>query len=59
MRFGKGLSTFKKCTMTEGKHNNEMEAKNAYGKGTYGKKRGRPPKKKKKSKNKNKKKKKK
>ena len=29
MRFGKGLSTFKKCTMTEGKHTNEMEANNA------------------------------
>ena len=26
MRFGKGLSTFKNCTMTEGKRNNEMEA---------------------------------
>jgi len=29
MRWGKGLSTFKKCTMTEGKRNNEMEANNA------------------------------
>ena len=29
MRFGKGLSTLKNCTMTEGKHNNEMEANNA------------------------------
>ena len=29
MRFGKGLSTFKNCTVTEGKHNNEMEANNA------------------------------
>ena len=29
MRFGKGLSTLKNCTMTEGKHNNEMEAYNA------------------------------
>jgi len=29
MRFGKGLSTFKNCTMTEGKRNNEMEANNA------------------------------
>ena len=31
MRFGKGLSTLKNCTMTEGKHNNEMEANNAKG----------------------------
>ena len=29
MRFGKGLSTLKNCTMTEGKRNNEMEANNA------------------------------
>ena len=29
MRFGKGLSTFKNCTVAEGKHNNEMEANNA------------------------------
>ena len=29
MRFGKGLSTLKNCIMTEGKHNNEMEANNA------------------------------
>ena len=29
MRFGKGLSTLKNCTMTEGKHNNEMEDNNA------------------------------
>ena len=29
MRFGKGLSTLKNCTVTEGKHNNEMEANNA------------------------------
>ena len=29
MRWGKGLSTLKNCTMTEGKHNNEMEANNA------------------------------
>ena len=25
MRFGKGLSTFKNCTMTEGKRNNELK----------------------------------
>ena len=31
MRFGKGLSTFKNCTMTEGKQNKEME--NSYAKG--------------------------
>jgi len=31
MRFGKGLSTFKNCTMTEGKHNKEME--NSYAEG--------------------------
>ena len=30
MRFGKGLSTFKNCTVTEGKRNNEME--NSYAK---------------------------
>ena len=29
MRFGKGLSTLKNCTMPEGKYNNEMEANNA------------------------------
>ena len=29
MRFGKGLSTLKNCTVTEGKHNKEME--NAHG----------------------------
>jgi len=29
MRWGKGLSTFKKCTMTEGKRNKEMESNNA------------------------------
>ena len=29
MRFGKGLSTLKNCTVAEGKHNNEMEANNA------------------------------
>jgi hypothetical protein len=31
MRFGKGLSTLKNCTMTEGKQNKEME--NSYAKG--------------------------
>ena len=31
MRFGKGLSTLKNCTMTEGKYNNEMEASYAKG----------------------------
>jgi len=31
MRFGKGLSTFKNCTVAEGKHNKEME--NSYAKG--------------------------
>ena len=30
MRFGKGLSTLKNCTMTEGKQNKEME--NSYAK---------------------------
>ena len=29
MRWGKGLSTLKNCTMTEGKRNNEMEDNNA------------------------------
>jgi hypothetical protein len=31
MRFGKGLSTFKNCTVAEGKQNKEME--NSYAKG--------------------------
>ena len=31
MRFGKGLSTLKNCTVTEGKQNKEME--NSYAKG--------------------------
>tara|TARA_Y100001934_G_scaffold232578_1_gene281458 strand:- start:317 stop:478 length:162 start_codon:yes stop_codon:yes gene_type:complete len=29
MRFGKGLSTLKNCTLGEGKHNKEMEDNNA------------------------------
>ena len=29
MRWGKGLSTFKNCTLGEGKHNNKMEVNNA------------------------------
>tara|TARA_Y100000593_G_C4271964_1_gene317851 strand:+ start:425 stop:586 length:162 start_codon:yes stop_codon:yes gene_type:complete len=29
MRWGKGLSTLKNCTLGEGKHNKEMEANNA------------------------------
>ena len=32
MRFGKGLSTFKNCTVAEGKQNKEME--NSYAKGS-------------------------
>ena len=35
MRFGKGLSTLKNCTMTEGKHNKEMENSYAEGNGIW------------------------